>query len=166
MLKALLSALIFLFPLASNTKVASNSLCDRNPIYHQIIKNNPKINKRYALELSNKLHSISFKYRINPKKYAAILAQESMYILGAKNCKGGICVDFGIAQINKNTASAYGFDINKLTSDLEYSLVAGAIVLSDMKKMYSSKEIDWWTRYNSSNYTKRKKYQTLVARYL
>lgn len=166
MLKMILSGLIVLFPIFKKDKTSEDSFCSINPIYCQIVKNNPEINKKYAMSISNKIYSIAKKHKINPRRYAAILAQESMYILSAKNCKGGICVDFGISQINKNTAKAYGFDTERLTYDLDYSLNAGAIVLSDIGKKYSGKESDWWTRYNSSNTKKRKQYATLVSRYL
>lgn len=164
MLKIILSSLLLFAPIFNKYQDMEKSTVSANPIYDQIVKNHPNINKKYAMKLSNKLHLIAKKYKINPRRYAAILAQESMYSLAAKNCRGDICEDFGIAQINKKTALAYGFNLEKLTSDLEYSLIAGAIVLADMKKMYN-KEVDWWTRYNSSNSLKRKKYQTLVMRY-
>lgn len=137
-----------------------------NPIYYQILKNNPKIDKKYAMKLSNAIYHVAKLYNINPKRYAAILGQESMYKLDAVNCTKGKCSDFGISQINIKTIKAFKFSITRLTTDLHYSLEAGAIVLADFKKAYGHKEDDWWTRYNTSNKDKREIYKALVVRYL
>lgn len=139
---------------------------EKNPIYIQIVKNNPKIDLNYAMRLSNVINKVAIELDINPKKYAAILAQESMYKLDAKNCWDNECHDYGIAQINKKTIQAFKFDKNKLLTDLEYSVKAGAIVLADFKRMYGTKEEDFWTRYNTSCPDKRQKYKQLVTRYL
>ena len=77
-----------------------------------------------------------------------------------------ICSDFGMSQIYYKTARRYKFDILKLTTDLQYSIEAGARVLSDFKKRYSRKETDWWTRYNASSKVKRRIYKELVERFL
>ena len=71
-----------------------------------------------------------------------------------------------MSQIYYKTARALKFDIDKLTTDLEYSVDAGAIVLADFRKRYSHKEVDWWTRYNASSTSKRAVYKGLVERYL
>jgi len=117
--------------------------------------------------------------------------QESGYRLSAKGCHKGVltelngvknekdkdtiapiafigtvCSDFGMSQIYYKTARAFKFDINKLTTDLEYSVEAGAIVLADFKKRYKRRETTWWTRYNASSRTKRNIYKQLVTRYL
>lgn len=109
--------------------------------------------------------------------------QESGYKVSAKGCYTGIphdiakshevtvCRDFGISQIYYKTAESYNFDIDRLTSDLEYSVNAGAIVLSWFYKTYSRKDINWWTRYNcgTASTTKRttcQTYKKLVERYL
>lgn len=77
-----------------------------------------------------------------------------------------VCMDFGIAQINHNTAAAFGFNIFKLTEDLEYSVNAGAIVLSDFQKRFRQREpSSYWTRYNASSPSKREIYRTLVKRF-
>jgi soluble lytic murein transglycosylase-like protein len=138
-------------------------ICSTNPVYCQIIKNSPKLDRKYAMKLSNAIYAVAILYDIDPKKYAAILAQESMYKLNAHNKQSK---DYGISQINHNTAKAYGFNVKRLTTDLGYSIEAGAIVLADMKKMYGNKDPEYWTRYNASDRTKRKKYKTLVARYM
>jgi hypothetical protein len=152
--------------------------CSKHKIFCQIRKNNPKVTKEYAMQLSNIIHSVTKKYNLRPHIYTAILAQESMYQLKAINCTTGVklydannplneeeivCVDFGISQINYKTAKAYEFDLTKLVSD---SIEAGAIVLSDMKKRYHEDDIHYWTRYNSSKKTFREEYRRLVERFM
>lgn len=110
--------------------------------------------------------------------------QESAYRLNAKGCHFGlqvnsisnfigknnpevkVCSDFGISQIYFKTAKAFKFEIDRLTTDLDYSVEAGAIVLADFKRMYGHRELDWYTRYNASSRGKRNIYKNLVARYL
>lgn len=76
-----------------------------------------------------------------------------------------VCSDFGIGQIYYKTAKGFGFNLSKLTTDLNYSIEAAAKVLADFKKRYSAKEVYWWTRYNSSSRIKRRIYKELVERY-
>ena len=140
--------------------------CDINTIFCQIVKNNPKLDLNYAYKLSNVINKVALEMGINPKRYAAMLAQESMYKLDATNCWDNVCHDYGIAQINKKTIKAFNFDKKKLLTDLEYSVKAGAVVLADFKRMYGKKETDFWTRYNASCPEKRQKYKQLVTRYL
>lgn len=83
-----------------------------------------------------------------------------------KYIKTKVCSDFGISQINYRTIIRFGFNINKLVTDLEYSIEAGAKVLSDFQNRYEAKETNWWTRYNSSNKIKRRIYQELVEKYM
>jgi len=168
-----------------------NHNCSKHPIYCQILNNKPSVKRAYAFKLSNIIHKTTKKYNLDPVIFSAILAQESMYKITAKNCTTGlvkvnivddedgitllgevrytkntVCTDFGIGQIYYKTANSYGFDINRLTNDLDYSIEAAAIVLEFFKTTYSSKEETWWTRYNASNKVARGKYKKLVNRFL
>lgn len=185
-----------------------NRDCSKHPIYCQIIANKPTVKRSYAFKLSNVIHNNTRKYKINPMIFTAILAQESMYEVSAKNCTTGIlektkpefdifktcmkfgkigsdkfvkcmyehqsylnskiriCTDFGIGQIWYKTADSYDFDFDKLTSNMEYSVEAAAIVLEYFKNRYSHKEKTWWTRYNANNSTARLKYRQLVERFI
>ncbi|NVM33962.1 MAG: transglycosylase SLT domain-containing protein [Candidatus Lokiarchaeota archaeon] len=78
-----------------------------------------------------------------------------------------ICFDFGMSQINYTTANRYDFDIEQLTTDLEYSIESGAIVLRDFQRGYKKREpIDWWTRYNSPTRSNRRIYEEHVKRWM
>lgn len=154
--------------------VSADEYCDKYPAYCKIVNNHPNIDVDHAKKIAKHVHKVEDKYGISHKIYVAILAQESMYKLDAKNCGKKkvngqvhkICHDFGMSQINKNTAKAFKFDLDKLTSDVGYSIEAGAQVLKDFKDRYGHKEKDWWTRYNSSKKSNRSKYKKLVERYM
>jgi len=155
--------------------------CNKHPIYCQIVSNRPSIERSYAFKLSNIIAKKTRKYKINSNVFTAILAQESMYRVGAKNCTRGlresdvhpkgyvgpikVCTDFGIGQIYYKTANSHDFNLDKLTTDMDYSVEAAAIVLTSFKKRYGKKESDWWTRYNASNRNARTKYKALVKKF-
>jgi len=194
----------------------------KHPIFNQIIKNSPKIDRKYAMKLSNIIYKMRIKYHIPSRIFTAILRQESNYSLKAKGCHGGmreltgsekltidikcsawekkyinniewsvsperynrvcvanrypkietkVCNDFGISQINYRTARRFDIDIDRLTNDLEYSVEAGAIVLSEFMKRYEARDNEWYLRYNcgSRSTTKRDTcqiYKKLISRYL
>ena len=131
--------------------------------FKQVVKNHPKIDRQYALEIANAIDKAAKELNIKPQRLAAILAQESRYTLNVVNKKSK---DYGIAQINHRTIESFGFDKHRLLTDLEYSVMAGAIVLADFKRMYGKREKDYWTRYNSSDPERRKEYELLVARFM
>lgn len=141
----------------------SNTLTKGEIIYYKILKNKPTIDKTYARKLATVIAVKTSKHNINAIKYTAILAQESGYKLNAINHKSG---DYGISQINHRTAKAFNIDTKRLLKDLDYSVEAGLIVLADFKKRYGHREDDYWSRYNSSNKTKRTMYKKLVVGYM
>jgi soluble lytic murein transglycosylase-like protein len=151
--------------------------CKKHPVYCQIVKNKPGINKRYARRLSDKIYKYTKKYRINKRLFTAMLMQESRYNLKAKNCTVGldetfkenkVCQDYGIGQISYITAryDSYKFDMERLTTDLDYSIKASLTVLKDIKDSYGRKEEFYWTRYNARSPKKRTEYQIAVERWL
>jgi soluble lytic murein transglycosylase-like protein len=113
--------------------------------------------------VSEAIDKYTTRYNIEPHIYTSILMQESGYDLAAANDKSK---DYGISQINIRTIKAFGFDKKRLLTDLDYSIKAGAIVLSDFKRMYHKKEGDkYWSRYNTSKPSLRLVYKRKVARH-
>lgn len=168
-MKALILTLLISCP-------AWGKICSpRHPIYCQIIKNKPIIDKRHAMKISNIIHKYSRYYQVPAKIYTAILMQESGYNLKAKNCTTGlddaykpatVCFDFGMSQINFHTAKYNKFDIPRLTKDLTYSIKSGIIVLKHFKSRYGTKEKKWWSRYNTGTPSLRRVYERKVGRWL
>lgn len=181
--------------------------CKKHPIYCQIKKNQPEIDSKFAMRLSNVIYEMHKKYHIPTRIFTAILMQESGYTLKVNGCHSGlyqkstpeeardqchtfdvqkfsdcfkektefvekrICSDFGISQIYYKTAQRFKIDITRLTTDLEYSVEAGARVLADFMERHEAKDNDWWVRYNcgARGTTKRDTcqiYKKLVERYL
>lgn len=67
-----------------------NLWAGNHPIYDQILKNRPNIDKKYAMELSNEIYKVSKEYDIPKNIYTAIIAQESGYNIDAKgSCHTG-----------------------------------------------------------------------------
>lgn len=131
-------------------------------VYDQIVKNNPKIDKVKAKEIANHVFMVNKKYKIPNKIYAAILMQESMYVLDTVSDTNDYCM----AQINIKTIKAFKFDKKKLMTSLKYCIEAGAIVLADFKRMYGHKEAYWYTRYNSGKPSKRKEYLNKISKWI
>ena len=141
----------------------SEAKTEYNPIFDQVVKNHPKIDRVYAQRVATAIQKVAKEMGIKPQRLAAILAQESRYTLTAVNRRSN---EYGIAQINHRTIESFGFDKQRLLTDLEYSVKAGAIVLADFKRMYGKREKNYWSRYNSSNKDKRQEYEILVAKFL
>lgn len=144
------------------TLVSSNALADS--LKQQIKRNKPSISESSSNMLASHIRKYSKIYNISENLYAAILMQESTYNVKAINKKCGFryianevkqevdCVvaDVGISQINVKTVESYGFNPERLQQDLEYSVRAGAIVLSWFKEKYKEKEPNtWYCRYNT-----------------
>lgn len=98
-----------------------------------------KPNKQEMIEKICKIKRINHK---QCKVFYAILKHESRLNVSAVNYKTD---DHGIGQINRKTASAYGFDIKRLTTDFEYSAMAAADVYKWFINVYGEHE---WCRYN------------------
>lgn len=77
-----------------------------------------------------------------------------------------VFTDLSVMQIYQATIKSYNFDPDRLLSDIDYALDCAGIVLSDFKKMYGSKELDWYTRYNAGDPIKRKEYKKQIDRWM
>lgn len=138
-------------------------------LLRQIKKNHPNLKESYTRELASIIQEVSKKHNLKPNKIAAIAMQESAYQLDAENCyqvNGKKRCDYCMMQINDKTAKSFGFDKERLMTDINYCVEAGALVLKDFKRMYGKKELEWWTRYNSSDDDKRATYKERVERWL
>jgi hypothetical protein len=75
--------------------------------------------------------------------------------------------DMGVAQINVNTASHYGFDLTRLFEhDMEYAIDCHFNILKDKINMCSAIGEDAWSCYHSTTPRHRLKYVVAVSRYL
>lgn len=92
-------------------------------------------------------------YHIEREVLSCVLKIESNYTMGVVS----ETEDYGMSQINIKTAKMYNFNLIQLLSDVDYSIKAAAIVLSDYRTQFRSAEIvNWVGRYNIG-------YQSLTA---
>jgi hypothetical protein len=77
-----------------------------------------------------------------------------------------VYTDLGVMQAYQKTIRLYDFDPDKLLVNMDYALDCAAIILSDFKKMYGQREIDWYTRYNAGDPIKRIEYKNNISRWL
>lgn len=165
-MKYVISALIALTPTSWQAEALPNKLSANQVVsqslFQQILKNNPKIDKEFALKLSVIIQAKGKKYNIPPKLLSAILMQESTYMLEAIHVYCGFllpddekesCVrtDFGIAQIHYKNLSRFKLDRNLLTADLDYSVDAGAKLLADYTRFQKKEPKTYYCRYNQGN---------------
>lgn len=85
--------------------------------------------------------------------------QESKYELAAKRVYCGndlvddsyhcVITDFGIAQIHHKSIARLHLDKSMLLSNLEYSVDAGAKILSSVLKFKTKEPKSWFCRYNA-----------------
>lgn len=138
-------------------------------LVNQIRRNHPGLTPEYVANLARTFERVSKRYKLSPDRLSAMAMQESGYVLDAKQCyelNREIRCDFCMMQINDHTIQSYGFDVQKLMTDLDYCVDAGAQVLSDFRKQYAKTDKDWFTHYNAVSKEKRLVYKHLVERFM
>lgn len=160
--------------------------CKTHKLYCKIVEFNPRIDRAFAMEISNKLYAKAKLNRVNPELALAILMHETglrnlnTYKTTTKvteSCSATDCTrvtttvdkvfDMSIAQININTAVHYGFDIQRLYKlDMDYALDCFFVVLKDKMKMCSYLGNQAWSCYHSTTESYRNIYVDLVSRHL
>lgn len=131
--------------------------------YEQIIINKPNICKEKAKTIAKTIKKVRKKYEIPKGIIVAILMQESSYRLNAVNKDSS---DYGMSQINHRTIAAFGFDKERLMTDLEYSIEAAGIVLADFKKRHAHKDPIWFARYNHGKPSIKRRYFEKIKRWM
>ena len=129
----------------------------------RILEVNPKLQDSYAAEVAAQIHAAAKKHDLKVDKLFAIIAQESKFRVGAVNKRSH---DYGIGQINIKNIDALKLDRHRLLTDVAYSVNWSAYMLAHFKRYEKRGDKNWWTRYNSSNPTKRAEYGILVAQYM
>lgn len=179
MKKLLILILLFLF---SSTSYATN--CVKHPIVCHIVKNSPRIDKKYAMKLSNIIHKSSKKWGGDSILAVAIATQET----GLKNinrkqniirfyqqCEGEKCTeryeiirgatDVCMFQFHVDTIVNYQIDPIKLKNNIRYCVDWHFKLMKNKIKICSKTEKPWGC-YHSKNKTLRDIYVKLVERYL
>lgn len=165
-MKSLL-VILFFCPLFSYGVTVQNRFNREVSVIKSIINRlNPSLSSKFTNRLAISVQKATSTHKICPRIYLAILMQESAFNMKAVGCATRGCVDFGISQINIATIAHYSLQQTRLMTDLDYAVVAGARILSDIKIKYSKSDKTWWSRYNSYKPTHRRKYEMKVQRWI
>lgn len=143
----------------------SGSVQAHHLVYNKIRKLRPMLGRTQTRKIANSIEKWSRLTKVPKLLMTAIFMQESRFKLNVKSCHKNGC-DYGMSQIWEVTARHYDFDLKMLTTDLDYSIGAGFIVMQDIMERWRKKEAYWWTRYNATTPWKRRRYRKLVQRFL
>lgn len=162
-----------------NSAIANE--CDKHPIYCNIIKVKPTVNKTLAMELSNHIYKYSKEYDTNPIISVAIAMQESsLRNIDRKgkilNKQGRVVTgisDIGIFQIHIETAKNNSIDMIRLRTDLEYQVMWHVKILAQKIRVCKNKRAELgievgyeWSCYHSYTLKRRLRYKEDVSNWL
>ena len=108
-----------------------------------------------TFKFANKAEIVTFtkKYakllNLDPKMVLGILKQESQFCKYKLNTKSR---DYGCMQVNAYTAKAYNFNLQSIKANEAYSILAGLIILKDLRKhKIKTLKHKWPCAYNIGN---------------
>jgi len=183
----LLLALIVHSVFISDVAKSAGIDCKRHRAYCAIVKLKPKINKHFAMQLSNHIYHASRKYNVDMYRVIAIMRQESGIRMNARNYseaqeKTRVCdkwekcttvivkiketTDFGLFQFHIDTMKHNKLNIKRVMTDMPFTVNFAVKYLANKIKMCSR---TWpktsWACYNSGNSGPHKQYVKDVNRY-
>lgn len=145
----------------------------KNPILSEILKLNPKVNKTFAILLSNSIARYSKRFGTDPMLSVAIAMQESAFVNknreGSVMTKSGTIVhgitDVGVFQIHIATIAYMGIDPARLKTDIDYQTYWHVKILSQKIKVCTEQrqklhveQGNEWSCYHSFTPSKRQVY--------
>lgn len=160
--------------------------CAKHPIYCNIVKLRPSINRTFAMELANYIYKYSQQFGTSAAHSVAIAMQESSLInqdrLGAVLSKTGKVVhgvtDVGVFQLHIDTIDnmrqkGWDIDFDRLRSDVEYQTYWHVRLLKEKITVCTKNRIslavpegEEWSCYHSYTPKHRTNYAALVSRHL
>lgn len=160
--------------------------CTTNPVYCDILKLKPSVNKSFARLLSRSITRYSKKFGLDPKPSVAIAMQESTFkninrlgtVLTKRNNVVNGVTDIGVFQIHIETIahmieSGYKIDVEKLKNDVDYQAFWHAKILKKkinickaQREKLDVEEGEEWSCYHSFTKKERLIYVGYVGAYL
>ena len=150
----------------------------KNSICEFIVSLNQRMPLSESLALSNSFYRIAKKYQLDPMLLVSIGFQESSLKLDAVRKSRGfiwdeteyrevaVASDFCMMQINISNIKAQNIDIDRILTEADYCIEAGAKILKGIERRYSRTETTWWTRYNSVSQIHRDIYEKHIQGHL
>lgn len=133
----------------------------------------PDLPDSFVSKISASVEQWSKHYSVDPLLLAAILRQESDFRTGLKSCwiveryqRCEVTCDYGIAQVNQLWIKKWKLDPHRLQHDISYNIRVAARILAGLQKQYSESDPEWYGRYHSGTYTKKKKYLKKLQTFL
>ena len=165
----------------------SKTNCNVHKLYCAIVKLKPKINKKFAMKLSNVIYKASKKHKVDPYRAIAIMRQESGINMNARNVgtkakshrecdEWERCVivkttttettDFGLFQFHIKTMQRHDLNIKKVMTSMDFTVNFAIAMIARKIKMCSKLWPDTpWACYNSATNIKHQAYTELVNKY-
>lgn len=182
MRKYLVSLLMALIPILAQAEPN----CLKNPIYCDILKLKPSVDRELAVKLSNSVARYSRKFGIDPKISIAIAMQESSFknvnrlgtVLTKRNHVVHGITDIGVFQIHIETISdlkdsGSDIDVERLKVDVDYQAFWHAKILKKKMSVCKIKREKLqvaagqeWSCYHSFTEEERETYVDYVDPYL
>lgn len=161
--------LSILFMFASMTANAETD-CKLHPLYCTVIKLQPKVDKTWAMKLSNFLKKYSAQYGTDPYRSLAIAMRESSLqdidrvttvLVQDRKCDDTfVCIDaprvvqgitdIGVFQFHVLTIQSEGIDAGRLKTDLEYAVRTHVKLLKAKMEMCADLGKEAWSCYHSN----------------
>lgn len=172
-MRSLLLLLALLIPSLSQ----ADADCIKNPVFCNIVKLQPRINRTFALDLSNSLVKYAKMFGTNPLLSVAIAMQESSLenrnrmgrVLRAGRLVRGI-TDVGVFQIHVDTIAALRdeglpLDVARLETDVDYQAYWHTLILSRKIRTCRAQRVklevsqgEEWSCYHSFTLERREVY--------
>lgn len=132
-------------------------------VQQQILRNTRGVPPHDPLRLAEAFVRSANKYGLDANLLAAVAFVESGYFVGAVNKRSN---DFGLMQVNLYNIRAMGLSKERLLTDIEYSIDAGAQILAYFAKRYRKVEgSEWVCRYNIGTRAKKGALARICVRY-
>jgi soluble lytic murein transglycosylase-like protein len=125
----------------------------QNPNEEYINRINNNLTKESVEQIISSVSKYSYRYNISEDLIYAIIHTESRFNVGAISETR----DYGLMQLNKNTAKEFTFNKQMLLNDIDYSILCGTHYLSYLRRTYKEDKL-WWARYHSSTKEFKNKY--------
>lgn len=178
----LLSLLILLVPL----RAVAEEVCHGTPVFCDIVKLKPSVDKAFAKLLARSITRYSKKFGTNPKYSVAIAMQESTFtnvdrpgtVLTKTNVFMKGATDLGVFQLHILTLGelidqGHKVDVKKLRTDVDYQTYWHTKILkrkiricTAQREKLGVEEGDEWSCYHSFTPKQRQTYVRFVTPYL
>lgn len=172
--------------LVPNLVQAAGPNCSKAPVYCDILKLKPSVDKQFARTLSDSIARYSRRFHIDPRISVAIAMQESSFqnvnrlgtVLTKRNHVVHGVTDIGVFQIHIETISNLNYqgrtiDMERLKTDVDYQAFWHAKILKSkinvcraQREKLDVEEGAEWSCYHSFTKEQRQVYVDFVEPYL